>query len=208
MYLIIARTYGHDLIKSIEKASNVPVINALSDTYHPCQGLSDLMTIRQRFKDLSKINVAWVGDGNNVCNSLIIGCLTLNIPIFAATPKNFRPPEIIYEWIKQEKKENLIRFTEDPKEAVKDADIIYTDTFISMGQEQETENRLKIFKPFQVNKELINSTKKCPLIMHCLPAHRGIEITDDVFDSKNCIVFEQAENRLHLQKALMIQLLK
>jgi len=206
--IIMARVYGHETLESIKNASSIPLINGLSDLYHPCQGLSDLMTIREKCGGITDIQVSWIGDGSNVCNSLIIGCLKLNIPLFAAIPKKYRPPKEILDWIKQEKKEHLLKMSEDPKEAVENADLIYTDTFISMGQEKETEERLKIFKPYQVNRELISHAKKNPLIMHCLPAHRGVEITDEVLDSKNSMVFEQAENRLHLQKALMIKLLE
>ena len=206
--LIMARVYEQKTLQEIKDASNVPVINGLSDMYHPCQILADLMTIREIFGSFNDIKVSWVGDGNNVCNSLIIGCVKLKIPILVATPYQYKPyPEVI-NWVKKEKRSQYFKIFEDPKKAVANADIIYTDTFVSMGQEAETEERLKVFKEYQVNEELLRFAKNNIYIMHCLPAHRGIEITDEVLDSENSIVFQQAENRLHLQKALMIKLLE
>jgi ornithine carbamoyltransferase len=206
--LIMARVNEHKTLEVIREASSVPIINGLSDKYHPCQTLSDLMTIREIFGTFKDIKVAWIGDGNNVCNSLIIGCVKLNIPIIVATPTQYKPHSNIIEWVKNQNNNELLRLTDDPKEAVKHADIIYTDTFVSIGQEEETEKRLKIFKPFQVNQELLRYAEKNYYVMHCLPAHRGVEITDDVLDSEKSIVFQQAENRLHLQKALMLKILK
>jgi len=207
--LIIARVNEHKSLEVMRDASSVPVVNALSDMYHPCQILSDLMTIREKFGSFENIKVAWVGDGNNVCNSMCILCVKLNIPILVATPEKYRPHQEVMDWLEKEKKSHLFQIYNDPKEAIKEADIVYTDTFVSMGQEEETKKRLKIFLPkFQLNKELLTYATKNPLIMHCMPAHRGIEITDDVLDSNNSIVFQQAENRLHLQKALLLKLLK
>jgi ornithine carbamoyltransferase len=176
--------------------------------YHPCQILADLMTVREVFRSFDDLTITWVGDGNNVCNSLIIGCVKLNIHISVATPKQYKPHPDVLDWVRKEKKSQYLKIFEDPKEAVANANIIYTDTFVSMGQEAETDERLKIFKDYQVNRELLNYAKKEPYIMHCLPAHRGIEITDEILDSKNSIVFQQSENRLHLQKALVIKLLE
>ena len=206
--LIMARVYEHETLEVIKEASNIPVINGLSDMYHPCQILSDLMTIREIFGSFNDIKICWIGDGNNVCNSLIIGCVKLNIPIFVATPNQYKPHPDVLNWVKKQQKEEYVKMFESPKEAVGEANIIYTDTFVSMGQEAETEQRLKIFKNYQVNRELLRFAKRNPYIMHCLPAHRGIEITDEILDSKNSIIFKQAENRLHLQKALMIKLLE
>ncbi len=207
--LIMARVNDHKDLEIMRSASNVPIINGLSDMYHPCQILSDLMTIRERFGSFENIEVSWVGDGNNVCNSLVIGCVKLNIPILVATPERYRPHQDIIDWVEKEKKSQFFKIYTNPKEAIKEADVVYTDTFVSMGQEEETEKRLKIFLPkFQVNSELLNYAKKSPLIMHCLPAHRGIEIINEILDSENSIVFHQAENRIHLQKALMLKLLK
>ena len=207
--LILARVHEHKTIEIIRDASGVPVINGLSNLYHPCQILSDLMTIREKFEKLNNIEVAWVGDGNNVCHSLIIGCIKLDIPISVATPSKYRPHEDVINWVKKEGKNKSLKLYEDPKEAVANANIVYIDAFVSMGQESETEERLKIFKPYQINSELLSYIKeKEYYVMHCLPAHRGVEITDEVFDSKESIVFLQAENRLYLQKALMVKLLE
>lgn len=206
--LIMARVYEQKTLEVIQEASSVPVINGLSDMYHPCQILADLMTVREVSRSFDDLTITWVGDGNNVCNSLIIGCVKLNIHISVATPKQYKPHPDVLDWVRKEKKSQYLKIFEDPKEAVANANIIYTDTFVSMGQEAETDERLKIFKDYQVNRELLNYAKKEPYIMHCLPAHRGIEITDEIFDSKNSIVFQQSENRLHLQKALLIKLLE
>lgn len=207
--LILARVHEHKTVEIIRNASSVPVINGLSNLYHPCQILSDLMSIREKFGSFSDIEVVWVGDGNNVCHSLIIGCIKLDIPISVATPSKYRPHEDVINWVKKEGKDKSLKLYEDPREAVANANIIYTDTFVSMGQESETEERLKIFKPYQINSELLSYIKeKEYYVMHCLPAHRGVEITDEIFDSKESIVFLQAENRLHLQKALMVKLLE
>ncbi len=206
--LIMARVFEHEQLAIMRDASQVPIINGLSDIYHPCQILSDLMTIREKSGSLDDIRVAFIGDGNNVCNSLVIGCVKLGIPIFVATPKNFQPHEEVIKWIEAQKLCQFLKISDNPSEVVEDANILYTDTWISMGQEAETEERLKIFKPYQINSELLKSAKRNPFIMHCLPAHRGFEITDEVLDSKNSIVFLQAENRLHLQKALMLKILE
>jgi len=204
----MTRVNEHKTLETIDEASTVPVINGLSDIYHPCQVLSDLFTLKEIFGDLNSIKVSFIGDCNNVCNSLINGCTKLNIPIQVATPKNYKPHKDVLDWVNHQNKSHNFKLSEDPKEVVEDADVIYTDTFISMGQEAETEVRLKVFKPYQVNSELLSHAKKNPYIMHCLPAHRNIEITDEVIDSERSIVFQQAENRLHLQKALMLKLLR
>lgn len=205
--LIMARVYHQKTLDEMANASKIPIINGLSDQYHPCQILSDLMTIREIFGNFKDIQVAWVGDGNNVCNSLILGCLQLDIQINVATPPGFTPHDEVLGWVKSKAKEDFLTLEEDPKKAVVGADIVYTDTFVSMGQENEKEERLKIFKPYQVNSDLLRNARKNPYIMHCLPAHRNVEITDEVLDSKKSIVFHQAENRLHLQKALMLNIL-
>jgi ornithine carbamoyltransferase len=206
--LIMARVFEHKQLEIMRDASQVPIINGLSDRYHPCQILSDLMTIREKFGSFDDIKVAFIGDGNNVCNSLVIGCVKLGIPILVATPKNFQPHEEVIKWVEAQKLCQFLKISDNPSEFVEDANILYTDTWISMGQEAETEERLKIFKPYQINSELLKSAKRNPFIMHCLPAHRGFEISDEILDSKNSIVFLQAENRLHLQKALMLKILE
>jgi len=205
--LLMARVYKQDTLEIMKNASSVPVINGLSDLYHPCQILSDLLTIKEKMGRFEGVHLAYIGDGNNVCNSLIIGCTMAGIHVSVATPKEYKPSNEALEWVRAQNKMNLLTLYEDPVDAVKNADFVYTDTFISMGQEQETEIRLKVFKDYQINKALLSLTKKDPYILHCLPAHRGIEITSEVLDSEKSIVFEQAENRLHLQKALMLHLL-
>ncbi|TXT66434.1 MAG: Ornithine carbamoyltransferase [Promethearchaeota archaeon] len=201
---IMARVYEHKSLEIMSKAASIPVINGLSDKFHPCQILSDLLTMKEIFQDFDTLNVAWVGDGNNVCNSLILGCTQLKIPIHVATPPRYEPHIDVIEWVKSHNKSQYLKISQDPKLAVKESDILYTDTFVSMGQEDETQERMKIFQSFQVNHQLIKESTKNPYIMHCLPAHRGVEITDDVLDSKKSLVFHQAENRLHMQKAILL----
>jgi len=189
--IILARVYKQEDVEKMAKYAQKPVINALSDKYHPCQILADLVTIKEKFKKLEGLKLAYIGDGNNVCNSLIIGCKKLGIKIAVATPKGYEPLE----------KSDLL--TNNPKEAAKEADVIYTDTWISMGQEKEAKKRKKIFPPYQITKQLLGKA----LFMHCLPAYRGYEVTDEVIDSKQSIVFDQAENRLHAQKAIILKLM-
>lgn len=206
--LLMARVYKQETLEIMKRASRVPLINGLSDKYHPCQILSDLMTIREKMGKFEDVKLAYIGDGNNVCNSLIIGCTKTRVKIAVASPKGYKPAEDVVEWVRANNKLDFLSLHDDPVEAIQGADCVYTDTFISMGQEAETELRLKTFKPYQINKQLLNKDQKNPFIMHCLPAHRGVEITDEVLDSGRSIVFEQAENRLHLQKALMLRFLE
>lgn len=205
---IVARTFKHDDVLDLAKFSWSPVINGLSDLLHPCQGLSDLFTIEEHFGK-KKIKIAFVGDGNNVLNSLLIGSSVLGRDIYFSTPTGCEPDKAVLSEAKAhaDKSKSTIQKIDSPKECVKNADIIYTDVWISMGQESKKEERLKLFNGFQVNKDLVSSAKENVLIMHCLPAHRGEEIADEVLDSKNSIVYEQAENRLHVQKAILLMLL-
>ncbi len=214
---VVIRTFSHQLLLDFAEYSTVPVINALTDLLHPCQVLSDLFTIKERKGDLKKVKIAYVGDGNNVCYSLIYGCNKTKADLNIATPLGYEPKMKIPALPAGRKNQKSppkagppsaekIRIMNNPIEAVKDADIIYTDVWTSMGKEEEKEERKKIFQNFQVNKKLVSYAKADCLIMHCLPAHRGEEITDEVIDGKNSIVFEQAENRLHLQKAILILL--
>ena len=197
-----ARVFDHKDIERLADASSIPVINMLSDLYHPCQVLGDLLTIRE-VKGFD-VTIAWVGDGNNVCNSLLIGCKLANINIRVACPEGYEPNEDALRFA-----DGIVDIIHDPKEAVKDADIVYTDSFVSMGKEKEREERLKVFLPkYQVNMELFSLAKQDALFMHCLPAKRGEEVTDEVIDSKRSIVWKQAENRLHAQKALLYRLLR
>ncbi|RLG61159.1 ornithine carbamoyltransferase [Candidatus Geothermarchaeota archaeon] len=206
---IIARVYRHESLEEMAKNSEIPIINGLSDKFHPVQVLSDLVTIKEKFKRLRGIKLAFIGDGNNICNSLLIGCSKVGVNISVATPESYAPDEkIIKIALENARKSNsLVEVLNDPLDAVKGADIIYTDTFVSMGMEMEREKRLKAFLPkYQVNRELMESTGKKTIFMHCLPAHRGEEVTSDVIDGPFSIVWDQAENRLYTQEALLLEL--
>ena len=199
---IVVRSFSHKRVLELRDNSSVPVINGLTDLLHPCQALSDLFTIKEK-KGLGGIKLAFVGDGNNVLNSLLYGCKKIGLKLNVACPKGYEPNKDILK-----ETGDIVTLFNSAKEAVKDADIIYTDVWTSMGKEKEHKKRLKIFKNFQVNRGLLNLAKKGALVMHCLPAHRGEEITDEVLDSPNSIAIDQAENRLHVQKAILVKLLK
>jgi len=210
---IVVRAYHHKDVVELAKESTIPVINGLSDLLHPCQVLTDLFTVGEKkgilssssIRGLSRIEVAFIGDGNNVANSWINGVARLGMKLVISTPSGYEPDRNIFrEGLKLAKHTGAeIRLTHKPEEAVKSADVIYTDVWVSMGMERERKKRLRAFKHYQVNRQLIAKAKKDVLIMHCLPAHRGEEITDEVLDSPNSIVFDQAENRLHVQKAIL-----
>ncbi|MFQ5963819.1 MAG: ornithine carbamoyltransferase [Candidatus Scalinduaceae bacterium] len=201
---ITIRTYAHETVVELANHSSVPVINALSDYTHPCQALADLFTIREKKGDLDNVQLAYVGDGNNVARSLAFLCAKLNVSYKIASPENYVLSTEFLEKVKDVASPNTcIEQHRDPKEAIRDADVIYTDTWISMGKEKEAITRRKDFKGYQINNELIALCKKDVFVMHCLPAHRGEEITDEVIDGPNSIVYDQAENRLHIQKALL-----
>jgi len=205
---IVARTFSHSDIVELAENSTVPVINGLSDLSHPCQAMADVYTIREKVKG-KKVKVAFVGDGNNVLHSLLYCCAKMGIDVSVATPKGYETKGQVAKEAKQEaaKSGSAIDFTNDPAQAAKGADVIYTDVWTSMGQEKEYKERLKAFKGFQINKELVSLANKGCLVMHCLPAHRGEEITDEVLDGPNSVVLDEAENRLHVQKAILIRLL-
>ncbi len=197
--MIMARVFSHNTISELAENATVPVINGLCDLEHPCQILGDLFTIIEKKGNLDDTTIAFIGDGNNVCNSLIAASAVLGFRMNVATPDNYKPNGDYLN------KAGSVRWTNNPIEAVVDADVIYTDVWASMGQEKEIEERRKVFRPFQVNRELLaNARKKDYLIMHCLPAHRGEEITDEVIDGPNSVVLDQAENRLHIQKGIMV----
>jgi ornithine carbamoyltransferase len=202
---IMARVFAHQTILDLVKYSTVPVINGLSDFTHPCQGLADLFTIYEKKGQLAGLKLAYLGDGNNVAHSLIYGCSKVGMDIGLACPKGYEPDSrVVLEGREEAKKKGrVVTLTSDPVEVVLGADIIYTDVWASMGKEKEHEERVKIFKPYQVNAELLKRAKQDYIFMHCLPAHRGEEVTDEMADSKNSVIFDQAENRLHTQKALM-----
>jgi len=202
---IMARVFAHQTILDLVKYSKVPVINGLSDFTHPCQGLADLFTIYEKKGRLSGLKLAYVGDANNVAHSLLYGCSKVEMDITLGCPKGYGPnPRVVSEAMEEGKRSGCkVKVTTDPKEAVREADIVYTDVWTSMGKEKEYAKRVKIFKPYQVNSKLVKGAKADYLFMHCLPAHRGEEVTDEVADSKNSVIFDQAENRLHAQKALL-----
>ena len=203
---IMIRTFGHDRILELAKYSSVPVINGLSDLLHPCQVLTDLLTIREhKGKNFRSLKMAYVGDGNNMTNSYLYGAAKVGMNLTVATPANYKPNAEVFENAltdAEETKAELV-WTENPVDAVKDADIIATDTWASMGQEAEHDERKKIFAPYQVNTELLKHSSKNAIVLHCLPAYRGEEITDEVFENNAHVIFEEAENRLHTQKAIM-----
>ena len=206
VHAIAARVNDHQTLIELAENSTIPVINALSDLEHPCQLLADLMTIREEKGRLEGLRLAWVGDGNNVCNSAILASSLTGIKIRVATPKGYEPDQEIVR--DGRRLGGNITVTDDPREAVKGADIVYTDVWTSMGDEEEREQRLRDFKPYQVNRELLKMAKDDAIVLHCLPAHRGEEITDEVMNGPNSKVLDQAENRLHTEKALLLRLLE
>ena len=201
--VIMARVYEHETLELLSENSSVPVINGLSNSYHPCQILADLMTIKEHKKKFKKIKIAWIGDGNNVCNSLIFGCAKLKIKISIATPNGFEPSSVA---VSTAKLHTDIQLTNEPKDAIVDADVVMTDTFVSIHNNEK--DRLKKFLPkFQVNTTLMEQAKEDAIFLHCLPAKRDQEVTSDVIDGPQSVVWDEAENRLHVQKALLISLL-
>ncbi len=207
--MIMIRTFDHQIAVDLAKHTRVPVINALTDSLHPCQGMADFFTIKEKRRDLTDFTLAYIGDGNNVCHSLLFASAKAGARMKVATPAGYEPDPKIIVQAKEDGRETGfdLLITGDPAEAVQKADAVYTDTWTSMGQEDEKEERKKIFIPFQVNRELMAQAKPDALFMHCLPAHRGEEVTDEVIDSSQSVVFDQAENRLHIQKAIMLLLM-
>lgn len=205
VHCIVARVNSHDSLIQLDRYSTVPVINALSDLEHPCQAIADLMTIRELKGRWDGVKVAWVGDGNNVCNSLVLGCAMLGTDVVVATPPNYEPNKDIIKLAKSFT--GKVEVVHDPHEAVRNADVVYTDVWVSMGQEDERKERMEVFRDFQLNEQLLEKAHEDCVVMHCLPAHRGEEITDSVIEGEKSVVFEQAENRLHTQKALLIMLM-
>ncbi len=205
---VILRTFAHDTILEFEKYFAKPVINGLSDFEHPCQALADYFTLREKFPKKYKPVMTYVGDGNNVLNSLMLLAAKIGGHLKYATPRKHEPvAEIVNQTRNLAKKSGaVIEGFHDPVKAVKDADVLYTDVWVSMGQEKMRKQKLAAFKGMQINEALMRHAKKKAYVMHCLPAHRGEEITDKVFESKNSIVFDQAENRLHIQKAILLKL--
>jgi ornithine carbamoyltransferase len=206
---LMARVYDHDDLKKMTAAS-IPIINGLSNIFHPCQILADLLTIKEHKKGLKGTSIAWIGDGNNVCNDLLIGCAKTGINIKVACPKGFEPLRWVVSTAKRQAEATSaqVQITDDPLVAVEGAEIVMTDTFVSIGRDEEKEFRKEIFVPrYQVNSQLMKHASKDALFMHCLPAIRGQEVTTQVIDGDRSVVWEEAENRLHVQKALLYMLI-
>ncbi|NHJ04320.1 MAG: ornithine carbamoyltransferase [Candidatus Heimdallarchaeota archaeon] len=206
---IMARVYKHETLTELAKYATIPVINGLCNLYHPCQILADLQTIKEHKGKLKGLKLVYVGDGNNVAHSLMIGCTKMGMDVSIVCPDNYKPNDEITKKVESIAKEmgTKLTITSDIPSGVKGADVIYTDTWISMGDEAQKEIRLKAFKPFTVDAKLMSYAKNDAIFMHCLPAHRGYEVTDEVIDSKQSVVFDEAENRKHAQKAVMLALM-
>ncbi|MBN2412547.1 ornithine carbamoyltransferase [candidate division KSB1 bacterium] len=203
---IMARVFGHDIVEGLAKYADVPVINGLSDLAHPCQILGDMLTVIEHKGKYSDLKVAYIGDGNNVANSWINLAARLPFTLYIGCPNGYEPDQ---QLLNNAEAQGLseIKIVSDPVEAVKDADVVYTDVWASMGQEEEAAVREKVFQPYQVNSKLLSSADKECIVLHCLPAHRGSEITDEVMDGPHSVVFDEAENRLHIQKAILVKLM-
>ena len=202
---IMIRAYSHETVRKLAQYSSVPVINALSDLEHPCQSLADLMTIRERFGQFAGLKFVWVGDGNNVCNSMMLACAITGMRATVACPKGFEPDlDIVLEARGMGCSVDIVN---DPIKAARGADVLYTDVWVSMGDEDERDERMRALKPFRINSDLVNEANSDAIVLHCLPAHRGEEITMEVMESPNSAIFDQAENRLHVQKALLLKLM-
>ena len=206
--VIMARVFDHTMLERLAESSSVPVVNGLSDRSHPCQIIADLMTLQEHKGSLEGVKLAYVGDGNNVTNSLLAAAPRLGLTMVCACPGDYAPDSDLLTEASNALDGKADVLVEDPIEAVTDADAVYTDTWVSMGQESETEERLALFRPYQVNTELMAAAKPDAVFMHCLPAHRGLEVTDEVIDGPQSVVFDQAENRLHAQKSLLVHLIR
>ena len=207
---IMARVFAHNHVTELAKWSSVPVINGLSDYNHPCQAFTDIFTMYEHFGKLQHLNVAYIGDGNNVAVSLLHACAILGINFTIASPEGYNINPKAWETTEDLSRNSgsLIMQMRNPKDAVSDADVVYTDTWTSMGQEEEAKKREIVFPPYQVSSDLLILAKPTAIVMHCLPAHRGQEITDDVADGPQSFIFPQAHNRLHAQKAILVNLLR
>lgn len=203
---IAIRTFAHASIVELAQAATIPVINALTDAFHPCQILAALQTLREHFGDLQGRRIAYIGDGNNVAHSWLLGAAQMGLTLTIACPRAYQPEVAVVRRARAlaETTGAVLDIVEDPKQGVKGADAIYTDVWTSMGREQEAATRHEVFRPYQINAALLAEAPSHAVVMHCLPAHRGEEITEDVFESERALVFEEAENRLHVQKALLI----
>jgi ornithine carbamoyltransferase len=207
---IMIRTFAHEIVEQMAEHARIPIINGLTDYSHPCQAMADYLTMLELKGEVAGLKVAYVGDGNNVAHSLMFAGAQLGSHVWVATPPKYEPDATAIGWATERGQATggTCTVTHDPVEAVRGADVVYTDVWASMGQEGEKEERAKIFRPFQVNQKLMQLAKPDAIFMHCLPAHRGDEVTDEVIDSVQSVVFQQAENRLHAQKAIMVELMK
>lgn len=207
--IIMARVFEHETLLELARNSSVPVINGLTDLLHPCQAVADLFTIWELKEKLGGLKLTYIGDGNNVCHSLLLGCAKVGIDISTVSPPGYEPVESIVEDAKTlaAKSRSTVKIGNDPMEAASSADVIYTDVIVSMGQEEERKQRLKEFEGYQVNSKLMEKAKENAIFMHCLPAHRGEEVTAEVIDGPQSVVFQQAQNRLHTEKAILTSLL-
>jgi len=207
---IMIRTYAHEIVERMAEYANIPVINGLTDYSHPCQAMADYLTMQELKGEVAGLKVAFIGDGNNVCHSLMFAGAQLGAQVWVATPPGYEPKPEAVEWALERGTQTggACTLTHDPLEAAADADVIYTDAWASMGQEAEADERRKLFVPYQVNSPLFRRAKFDALFMHCLPAHRGEEVTDEVMDSPHSVVYQQAENRLHAQKAILLELMQ
>jgi ornithine carbamoyltransferase len=206
---IMARTFRHNVVEELAAHARIPVINGLTDFNHPCQAMADYLTILESKQELQGLKLAYIGDGNNVAHSLIHGAVRLGVHLAIATPSGYEPDSEVVIWGRKNAAESgsKIEITNDAVQAVTGADVVYTDVWTSMGQESESELRLGIFQPYQVNDELLAHAQKDVIFMHCLPAHRGEEVSASVIDSPRSVVFQQAENRLHAQKSILLRVM-
>jgi ornithine carbamoyltransferase len=206
---IMIRTFAHEVVEEMAEHAAVPIVNGLTDFSHPCQAMADYLTILELKGRLRGVKVAYVGDGNNVANSLLFAGIRFGAHVSVGTPRGYEPAPGVMAWVKENANAtgSVCTVTNDPMEAVHDADVVYTDVWASMGQEAEAEQRKVLFKPYQVNAALMARAKSDAIFMHCLPAHRGEEVAAEVIDSPRSVVFQQAENRLHAQKAILCALM-
>lgn len=206
---IMIRTFAHSDVLELAENADIPVVNALTDLLHPCQVLADLQTVYEKKKKLEGLKLAYIGDGNNMANSLMYGCAKMGIDCAVATPSGYEPDAEVTENAKADAKKSgaSLVLTQDPEEAIAGADVVYTDTWVSMGMEKEKQQRIGIFKPYQVNAALAAKAKPDYIFMHCLPAYRDFEVTPDIIDGEHSVVFDEAENRLHAQKAVLATLM-
>lgn len=207
---IMIRTFAHEIVEKMAEYAGIPVINGLTDYSHPCQAMADYLTMLEIKGKIAGLKVAYIGDGNNVAHSLMFAGAQLGAHVWVATPPKYEPKSDAIQWSRERSKKTgaSCNVTNDPLEAVRDADVVYTDVWASMGQEAEAAARRKVFLPYQVNSALFALAKKNAIFMHCLPAHRGDEVTDEVIDSRHSVVFQEAENRLHAQKSILLECMK